>query len=176
MIWLKTDRVVLNSLLQKKHHIGARLPVFLRCPGASEKPVNGRLIASCACSPGPKICNHSTILQEIAPYIRDTVSTSFTFLLCQSLRTPRGEPCWQSVCWGCVQKAAACADDPCEAALALVGVCDKVMVWDTMHCQVPMLRSVHRKTVTSEGREKRSSENGPGDRREAWHSYLRPCE
>ena len=129
MIWLKTDRAVLNSLLQKKHHTGARLPVFLKRPGASEKPVNGRLIASCAGSPGPKICIHSTILQEIAPYIRDTVSTSFTFLLCQSSRTPCGEPCWQSICWGCAQKAAACADDPCEAALALVGVCNEVMVW-----------------------------------------------
>ena len=54
MIWLKTDRVTLNSLLQKlamKRHIGARLPVFLRRPGASETPVIRRLMASRTGSP-----------------------------------------------------------------------------------------------------------------------------
>ena len=56
---------MLNSLLQKlatKHHIGAELPVFLRRPGASEKPVNGRLMPSRTDIPKQKICVYSTIL------------------------------------------------------------------------------------------------------------------
>ena len=28
-----------------------------------------------------------------------------------------------------LEAVAACADDPCEAVLALTGVCDKVVVW-----------------------------------------------